>query len=83
MIKHLERNHQYTARENKKPQEIIDKVLQKAEFTRDQLLDGIKTLGSNELHISKTIDFLEKGLMIITSRLEKYIEYQIRLGICD
>lgn len=43
-------------------QEIIDKILQKVDFTRDQLLDGIKTLGSNDLHIAKTIDVLEKGI---------------------
>jgi len=62
LIKHLERNHQYTARENKMLQEIIDKILQKVDFTRDQLLDGIKTLGSNDLHIAKTIDVLEIGI---------------------
>lgn len=43
-------------------QEIIDKILQKVDFTRDKLLDGIKTLGSNDLHIAKTIDVLEKWI---------------------
>jgi len=59
----IEINHQYVARENKMLQEIIDKIIQKVDFTRDQLLDGIKTLGSNYLHIAKTIDVLEKGII--------------------